>query len=138
MRGDHILWCHWQHVEVDPLGISGRKVVETRCKGVEVFAGFGFEQGVVVPVDHLPKTEPLNQIVGDGGIAAEEAGGIATVVGQGLFEDFPAVLGLRPRKAVGHIGIGFAEYVGDTQRIALNGRFPGECMGTCRQRQHAQ
>ena len=81
MRCNDVLWGHRQHVEVDPLGVLGRKVVETRCKGVEVFAGFGFEQGVVVPVDHFPKTEPLDQIVGDGGIAAEEAGGIATVVG---------------------------------------------------------
>ena len=43
MRRNHILWRHWQHVEVDPLGMSRRKVVETRCKRVEVFAGFGFE-----------------------------------------------------------------------------------------------
>ena len=81
MRGYHVLWRHRQYVEVDSLRVLGCEVVEPGCKGVKVFTGFGFEQGVVAPVDHLPLTEPLNEIVGDGGIAAEEAGGIATVVG---------------------------------------------------------
>ena len=81
---------------------------------------------------HAPLAPPQQTPAVDGGSAPKETGGIAAVVGQGLLEDFPAVLGLCPRKAEGHIRIGLTKYVRNSQRIAFDGRFPGNCEDTSR------
>ena len=137
MRSDNVLRCHRQDVERDALRMLLGKRVETRCKRVEIFASFGFEQSVVIPLYRVPESQPLDEVIRNGGITSEETGGIASVVGECLLENFPAILSLSPGQAEGHIGISLAINVRYAQGVTLDAGLPGLTGGAKQEKRQA-
>ena len=124
VRCNHVLRCHRQDVKADAFGMRSCELVKARGKCRQVLSGFRFQLGLIIAFDDVPETQPLDQIVGDRRVATKITGRIATIIGQCLFQNLPAIFGLSPGETKGHVRVGSAINMWHTQGVTFNRRLP--------------
>jgi len=108
------------------VGMLGGIMIKARGVGFDEGAGGGFEL-VILGIDDLRDAEELDGIIDGGGVFAIDCGEATRGGEQGLLDGEEVVFGVGVGEAVGGVGIGMAEDVGDAPGVAEDGDVVGRC-----------